>query len=515
MNILVIMADQLRADCLGYIGHPVVRTPNLDRLAGEAFVFEKAYIQVPACLGSRSSILTGRYPATNRAHSMRILPPEEITLAEDLKRGGYRTGVFGKLHLTPQQYTLQTLGSRVPISDWRAFKEGAKLREIGDDPAKDHYGFEDRVECEDVLKGNWEQWLKERMDRPESYPDGEAGMRRFRPGVELVASGQRPPPLFPGGEAEGSGGLFVSPVPSQLHHSTFIASEAEEFVRGRAGAGPWFGLCSFVHPHHPFEAPADQIEKYPLEMIELPKPMGEPSAADLPPTSAGAIGQFNRLAPEAQRAVLRHYYASISLIDDCVGRLIDTLEQTDQLNDTIIVFASDHGEFAGAHGLLLKPPIHYEELIRVPLFIRAPGHGRGRRIQGMVELVDLYPTLMGLLGREIHSGVQGIDHSRALLRNEPIGREEIHCESYEPFYRGPGNYYGSAQTLRTEKWKLSVYPGATADQGFLFDLENDPGESTNLYHDPNHAATRHEMLWRLLRKKFHQQDPLPIRLSQF
>ncbi len=512
MNVLFIMVDQLRADCLGYMGHPVVRTPNLDRLASEAFVFERAYAQVPVCMGSRASILTGRYPAANRARGMGILPPEEVTLAEDLQRGGYRTGLFGKLHLTPQQYTRQTLGSRYPISDWRAFAGAAQLTAIAPDPAKDHYGFEERVECDDLLRGAWEDWLRERMDRPDSYREGEAGMRRYRAGVVRAASGERPEPLYPGE----TGGLFISPVPSELHHSTFIASKAEAFVRRRAGGGPWFGFCSFIHPHHPFEAPQDQIDKYPLEAIALPQEKGEPSAADVMERVGGAIGQFKRLTPEAQRAILRHYYAAISLIDDCVGRLIAALEETGQLEETIIVFAGDHGEFAGAHGLLLKPAIHYEELIRVPWFIRVPGRAsQARRIGGLVEMVDLYPTMMGLLGRATHPGVQGIDWSGALLGGEAIGREEIHCESYEPFHITPTIHYGAVQTLRTGKWKLSVYPEATAGQGLLFDLEADPDESVNLYRDPAYESVRCELLWRLMRKKYRQRDRLPIRLSQF
>ena len=129
MNVLLILCDQLQAKCLGFMGHPVVQTPNLDALAGESFVFENAYVQTPISLGSRSSILTGRYPQANGARGMAILGPQEMTLAEDLLRRGFDTAVFGKLHLTPQLYTRDTFNTHEPVSDWRRFKDAAHLPE--------------------------------------------------------------------------------------------------------------------------------------------------------------------------------------------------------------------------------------------------------------------------------------------------------------------------------------------------------------------------------------------------
>ncbi len=518
MNVLLILCDQLQAKCLGFMGHPVVQTPHLDRLAGESVVFDNAFVQVPVSLGSRSCILTGRYPEANGARSMSFLGPQERTLAEDLLRGGFDTALFGKLHLTPQLYTGETFKTREPVSDWRRFKEAAHLLDMVDDPARRHYGFAERVECEDSLQGSYEAWVRERMDRPKSYRDGEAGMKKHRAGAALVAEGRRPPSLFPG---QPHAGVYVSPVPSELHHSSFIADQTEAFIRRRdADSKPWFAFCSFLHPHHPFDAPQDQIDRYSPGDITLPPTNGEPSADEVPSRIAGAIGQFAKVCAEAQRMLIHHYYASISLIDDCIGRLRAALEETGQLENTIIAFGADHGEMLGSHGLLTKPTYLYDELIRVPLFIRVPrNHAAGnttpRRIDGMVEMVDLYPTLLGLLDRPIHPGVQGINWTGPLLGGEAFGRQEIHCESFGTPFDMPGIHTCKAQCLRTAKWKLNVYIESSHEHGQLFDLVNDPNESTNLYHDASHRDIREELMWRLLRKKNAQADPLPIRLSQW
>jgi arylsulfatase A-like enzyme len=504
MNILWIIADQLQADCLGFMGNPIIQTPHLDELAAQSFVFERAYVQTPVCMGSRASMMTGRYPATCGAKGMGILPPQEITIAETLKRQQYRTGMFGKLHLTPQQYTRQQLGTDIPISDWRVFKDAARLPDIVDDPCKHNYGFDELIDCDDSNRGVYQQWLKEQTGYDEKYRDG----------VELTAAGNRPEPMFPGA---GCNDVFVSPVPSNLHHSSFISSEAEQFIRRRKDAGSWFAWCSFIHPHHPFEAPQDQIDRYPLADIPLPdKAKGEPCPDDFPSSVNNVIGGFSALPQKAQRTLIQHYYASISLIDDNVGKLISALKETGQWDNTIIIFASDHGEFAGERGLMKKPSFHYEELIRVPLSIRVPGQEvNAQKLDGLVEMVDIYPTLMGLLEMEIHPGVQGRDWSDALLHGGKIGREEIHCESFGPFTENHSGGYGKVQTLRTEKWKLSIYPDDDQEHGLFFDMEKDPLETTNLYHDPQYQKQREEMLWRLLRRKFQETDPLPIRLSQW
>jgi arylsulfatase A-like enzyme len=311
--------------------------------------------------------------------------------------------------------------------------------------------------------------------------------------------------------------VFVSPYPSAFHQSTFIATQTESFVREQAGGGPWFAFCSFVAPHHPFEAPADQIARYAPEDIPLPEPKGGVDIRNVPERLAEAIGELDRYPEAVARRIVHHYYASISLIDDGVGRLVDALRETDQEANTIVVFTSDHGEMLGNHGLLRKPSFHYDELLRVPLIVKAPNMP-SRCVEGLVELVDLYPTVLGLLGLPVHPGVQGIDWSGSMRTGDRICRDHIYSgmHSLDPMVcetsSGP---YTACLTLRTEAWKLNVYPGDALSCSQLFDLSHDPNETTNRFHDPAHRDTREEMLWRLLRRVHTDLDPLPLRLRQW
>lgn len=492
-NILWIMSDQHRADCLGYMGHPAAQTPNLDRLAAQGVVFENAFCQSPACMASRGSLFTGRYPATIRVRGMGILPPQETTTPELFQRQGYSTGAFGKVHLTPELYTRQVLKLASPTLDLRPYAEDACLGPLPDDPAKFQYGFQTHVGHDDALHGNFREWL--------------AGVR-----PDLL---DRKPERY----ADGPGDLWISPYPAEFHPTTFIAKQTESFIRSQTA--PWFAFCSFVAPHHPFEAPAETIARFKTADIPLPELKGGVADALIPPAARKALVETMGWSDDIWRRVVIHYLAAIALIDDGVGRLLRALEETGQLDNTIIVFNADHGEFLGNHGLLRKPSLSYDETLRVPLLIRGPGLPAGRRVSGLVELTDLHPTLLGLAGVPVNPGVQGIDWSDALKTGTEIGREEIHSAMFtDPFDPktcriSGGGAYAAVQTLRTARWKLNAYPADGSEYGQLFDIEHDPDESRNLYADPEYRAAREEMLWRLMRRLATQTDPLPYVLSQW
>ncbi len=494
MNVLWIMTDQHQAGCLGCMGNRVIQTPNLDRLAGGGVLFENAFCQSPVCMASRGALLTGRYPGAIGIRGMGILPPAETTFAEWLRRQGFSTGAFGKLHFTPEQYTKRVLKSETPVLDWRCFARDACLPELADDPFKHNYGFQEHVGCDDACQGNFRAWLKqtapELLDRQiQRFPDAPAD-------------------------------LFVSPYPSAYHQSSFIAGQTAAFIRNKAGSGqPWHAFCSFVAPHHPFEAPEDQIQRYALADMPLPDPELGVSISEAPAAPAQGLGEMHRYAPAVQRRIIQHYYAAISLVDDCVGRLLETLEECGQRHQTLIVFVADHGEHLGNHGLLRKTSFHYDEILRVPMILSGPGCPAGRRVRGLVELVDVYPTLLGLLGLPKNPGVQGIDWSGALGASpDAIGREDICSDMFDmdPMTHAKASGpYTACRTIRTAKWKLNVYPAGAFASSQLFDLENDPREARNLFHEQGCRQVREEMLWRLLRRLHADADPLPLRLTQW
>lgn len=493
-NLLWIMTDQHRADCLGFMGHPCIRTPNLDALASESVVFENAFCQSPVCMASRGALFTGRYPQAVRIHGMGILPPSETTLAEVLKRNGYHTAAFGKVHFTPEKYVRQQLNSDTPIIDWRVFAGETCLPPIADDPCKINYGFDTYVGCDDACQGPHRRWLAEHSPalldaEPARYSD-------------------YPSPAD----------LYVSAYPSEYHQTTFIGTSCADWLASQDD-GPWFAFCSFVAPHHPFEAPADQISQYSIDDIPLPDETCRVEPGHIPPPISDAVNEMVGVPEIVKRRIVLHYLASVSLIDENVGRLLELLRDAGKLENTVIVFVADHGEFLGNRGLLRKPSMHYDELLRVPLVIRLPdGTGGGRRVPGMVELVDVMPTCLGLLGVPQPPGVQGIDWSCALRLNAPVAREEVYSDMYslDPMkYDRMSGPYGSAVTLRTASWKLTIYPDSGPQYGQLFNIADDPAECRNLYGDPEYSPVREEMLWRLASRFFANRDPLPLRLTQW
>ncbi len=496
INVLWIMTDQQRADSLGCMGNGAARTPNIDSIAEQGLLFSNAYCQCPASMASRAAALTGRYPSAIPVRGMGLLPPDEVTTPEMFQRNGYSTGCFGKLHFTPQLYTREVLGSDKPILDVGAYAKDAQIECVPDDPFKKNYGFQAHVGCDDTLQGEHRRWLE-----------------KVKP--ELLAAEKQT-------VEGGPGDLYVSPYPPGYHQSTFIAKNAADYIRKQADGGkPWFTFCSFIAPHHPFEAPEQHINRFSPEMFDIPAQSNDSEKMSIPETVREAWEEMEGWTDTVKRKIMQHYYASVSLIDDGVGLLLKTLAEAGELEKTIIVYTSDHGEFLCNRGLLRKPSIHYDDTLNVPLIISLPGGGGGKRVNGLIELTDLHPTVLGLAGLDINPGVQGIDWSGPIKNNAATGKKSIYAENYDdPFDKDQcmivsGGPYGAVQTLRTEQWKLNIYPTAGREYGQLFDLENDPGETVNLYRDPDYSNEREEMLWELSSRRFGQADPLPHILSQW
>jgi arylsulfatase A-like enzyme len=551
-NVILLMTDQQRADALGCMGNRLVQTPNLDRLMTSGVIFEQAYVQCPVCMASRGAIHTGRYPRSLRMKSMDILSPEETTLAETLQRAGYVTGLFGKLHFTPEGYTRDQLKSGYAIDDVRPFLEpagvlNAATRAASEDPVKQNYSFQTSV---GITDNNWDRyldWLRERApDCVKHFVAENWGRPR-----EGVSYGSSPPatrvfhPLVTD--------FFDSHVPAELHPSAFIVEKALEFVKANRGR-PFFAHVSFVDPHHPFNAPPPYSGMYRPE--EMPRPAefdrGKCFPPGLPEGVRKVIERRATYPPELFQWALANYYGMISNIDACVGRLLDGLDELELTDDTLIVFISDHGEYVGDHGLLYKGSLLFDGLMRVPLSVswgdqlKSPtcqshfGDGTpGRRVTAMVQEIDVYPTVMSLLGLPIHAGVQGKDLSGTLrvaldavpessprpgvvsrggrqqaerggasLGETQAGYEQITCELDDL----PDRQYAGVYALRTKEWKLIYFP--VARTGMLFHLREDPGELHNLYFDSGYASVRAELFERLLDYLYTSKDPLPIRLSQ-
>lgn len=436
-NVLFIAADDLRTD-LGSYGSAVAKTPALDALARRGVLFERAYCQQAVCNPSRASIMTGRRPDTLKVWDLRTHfrqhLPEVVTLPQHFKQQGYTAIGIGKIFHNES-------GARppVPFSDPRSWSEAPV--------------FSDGA--------HWQDWV---------VPGSPSG-----PTVK--------------GEA-----VQCLEVPDDAYFDGKIATAACEKLRALAGGKePFFLAVGFWKPHLPFNAPKKYWDLYDRAALESPSPAAMPEGA---PAIAGHL--WNELRgyrgipkngplSQALIAELRHgYLASISFLDAQVGRVLAELDRLDLSKDTVIIFWSDHGFHLGEHNLWGKTT-NYELDTRVPLLVAAPGIAGGRRALGLVELLDVYPSLAELCGLPAAAGVEG--RSFVPLLRDPAQPGKTYAISQHP-HPSYGNathmgYSVRSAELRYVEWR-DLKTGAVAARE-LYDHRLDASESRNRVQDLAYA----------------------------
>ena len=541
-NVILIMTDQHRADALGCAGDPIIQTPNIDALAQGGVHFTNAYVQCPVCMASRAAIHTGRYPRSLRMPSMGILPPEETTIAETLRRNGYATGMFGKLHFTPMGFTRLNLNSEVPLDVDRFLGptgiDSPWSRRAAQDPMKKSYGFDETIGVEDSLWGHWLDWLEKESPEHAKYAQTE----NWRASRSELKYGENARRMFHPDVSD----FFDSRMPAELSASRFIVDRSIDYIRRNAHR-PFFVHCSFVDPHHPFNAPE------PFSRMYDPADMPLPPAADLSTfpgplrgVASDKIEQMQNFPDELLQWAQANYYGMISNIDDCIGRLISTLDELGLRENTLILFTADHGDHVGGrHRMIYKSPPLFDDIMRVPFIINGPGAGgqggiaAGNQVDGLVQEIDIYPTLMSLLGLPIHGGVQGHDLTPLFTGGQTVSNEnagngppwgdlpeagipaaEKPAHAAAPAYDWvfcelddlPQADYVANAAVRTQEWKLNYFHYSRT--GLMFNLKEDPDERVNLFDDPGYADQRWELTTQLLDMYDVIKDPLPHRLTQ-
>ena len=435
-NVLWICTDQQRYDTIHALGNEHVRTSNLDRLAATGVAFTHAHCQTPICTPSRASFLTGMYPSTvhgcinGNDHWDDAAPLVTKTLADV----GYDCGLSGKLHLSCAQGRIE----KRPDDGYRVF----------------HWSHHPKP---DWPEGHaYDEWLKAQ-------------------GQDYLALYKR-----------------HGYIPAPLHQTTWCAEMAADFIREKR-SGPWLFSLNCFDPHPPLDPPQQYVDRFDVD--SLPGPLFRESDLDAQRRLAAVNFQSKPVPPEKFNAKLDQakYWAQIELIDENVGRLLDLLEETGQRENTIVIFASDHGESLGDHGLRRKGCRFYEGLVRVPLIISWPGRFRqGLRSDALVELTDLVPTLLEVVGLPVAARIQGRS-LRPILegRADPGHHRDFARSEYFCTLQGTPS---RATMIRTRRHKLVSYHGHGL--GELFDLEADPGEFDNLWDDPAAADVRFDLLSR-------------------
>ena len=415
-NVLFIVSDDLKASVLGCYGDKVCKTPNIDRLAREGVVFERAYCQGTVCAPSRRSFMYSRYVDTRG-----------VNLGEHLKANGWYSARVGKIYhmRVPGDIIAGTHGADV-ASSWteRFNSQGQEAHTPGD------YACLNLNIFTTELEGRESTGMRHRMFVSVSY------------------------------QGDGS---------DQPDHKT--ASKTIELIRKHKNK-PFFLAAGFIRPHYPMVQPEQYFAPYRWQDIKMPATVPD-DLADIPKLGrAGTMNSNNPIGkyPDNQKRMWAAYYASVTFMDEQVGRIINELERLGLRDSTAIVFLSDHGYHLGEHTFWQKANLH-EEVTRVPLIISVPGFVAGKT-DAIVELVDIYPTLCELAGLPIPEAVQGTSLVPILRdRNASVKAGAL------SFNRGA--------SLREKDWAYMRYTDGTEE---LYDMKEDPRQFVNQAKNPEYSA---------------------------
>ncbi len=515
-NFLFIMTDQLRVDHTGFGGNEIVQTPHLDRLAEQSRQFNRTYCTNPMCGPSRASIFTGRMPSAH-GNWANILGLDWYanTFVRVLREDGYQTGLIGKSHLQEFMVFREVLEERPNVSldmphpsssemsrrfpqkgegaavrpplpaDWNQWENQARHREGYLELPSDYYGF-DRIElmCShaDLPEGHYRHWFIEQGGDVATMGGYDNAPRRSEVWKQV----------------------YCSNMPAELYPTSYITERSidalETFARQDS---PFFLTVSYPDPHHPFCPPEPYYDMYQDINVPLPDTFYDTHERSMPhfqrvikQRGRDFVGAFMTSPTEAQyQAAAAAEYGSITMIDDGIGRILQTLEATGQADNTVIIFCSDHGDMFGDHGMMLKIGSHYDGTVRVPLFIKAPDVEPGRS-DSLVSLMDLAPTILDFAGLQPYIGMQGINLQSILADPTTKTRDHVYIEEDLPIDLIDLEQNTSIRTLITEDTRLTVYRGAP--HGELFNLDEDPTEMQNLFGQAEASALQAEMTHRLV-----------------
>jgi arylsulfatase A-like enzyme len=431
----MLMADQHRADCMGAYGNPVIKTPNMDALARDGVLFRNAYSSTPSCTPARAGLLTGMSPWS---HGMlgygEVAAKYPVELPQVLRDAGYYTAGTGKMHWTPQR---NQHGFHQTILD-----------ESG------------RVESAD-FRSDYRSWFW--SESPLGDPDA----------TGLDWNGYEAWPFKPA---------------EHLHPTAWIGEIAVRFLQDYQKPEPFFLKVSFERPHSPYDPPARWFDRY---SVPLPTAAVGTWAEKFKPRSSNRRDIWHGdLGPDAVHSARQGYYGSVSFVDEQIGLILGALERRGWLDNTLVLYLSDHGDMLGDHSLWRKT-YPYESSSKVPLIIRWPS-GLGQRsrrlsIQNPVELRDVLPTLADAAQASVPAQVEG-ESLLKLARNPDAGWRKWIDMEHDIAY-SPQNHW-NALTDGKAKYIFNAFDGHEE----FFDLSGDPAERNNLASDP--ARQSEIKIWR-------------------
>ncbi|WP_127902912.1 sulfatase family protein [Solirhodobacter olei] len=444
-HIVLVMTDQQRFDTIRETGASWMETPVLDRLVREGVYFENCFVNAPSCVPSRASLFNGLEPHASGV--LRNGQPWSRTWVSNLAAAGYHCVSVGKMHTIPYD---------------------AKA------------GFHERFVVENKDRFYEGRWFADELDK------AIAAHKLQKPS----RAGYRALPDY-----RDRLGAVDWALPRSLHPDAFVADTARWWLETRPKPERLFLQVGFPGPHPPYDPPTEYAARY-LDKAGLPVPSVTQDELDHLPAylqekrrhdvevDHDAVAWKADPTEAEYRRLRAHYYGNVTLIDEELGRLIETLERTGYLENCVVIFMSDHGDALGDHGLSQKWSM-YEPVVKVPALVWAPGRFAPRRVRELCQLFDFGPTILDLAHADHPRPCQARSLLPALTGEGFEGRQVVFCEQ-----AGDVSMTGArlVSMVRDAEWKAVFIHGA--EDGQLFDLTADPGETRNLWGDPASRGTR-------------------------
>lgn len=513
-NFLFIVTDQHRADHLSCYGNSVIQTPNIDRIASGGTRWNRFYVANPICMPNRASIMTGRMCSVHGArHNGIPLSKDHTTFVELLRDAGYTTGLIGKSHLQsftglPASNTFKVAeGLTTPSAHLRdAYKHNRHTPEydledttrwttpLADRIDDDFYGFQNveiAADHADRASGDYLLWARKQRADFDTLVGPENALSDDRINAPQA---------------------WRTAVPEELYSTSWIADRSAAWIKDRASDdAPFFLQMSFPDPHHPFTPPGKYWDMYDPHDITLPASFGK---GNLPPIKAMKAAMEQGTDPrdnqspfavtgDEARAIIALTYGMITMIDDAIGRVLKQLDDVGLADNTVVIFTSDHGDYMGDHGLMLKLLLHYQGIIRVPFIWNDPTHPAQDVVTDVLaSSIDISATILARAGIQPFNGLQGRD----LFHADPIASVIIEEDSQRSMtgFDKPQR----VRTLVTPRYRMSLRQGE--NWGELYDLETDPLEVENLYDAASAASVKAELTEMMVRRMIELQDRAPL-----
>jgi len=475
-NILILMTDQQRYDSVGSYGCAAAHTPNMDRLARQGVLFESCYVSNPICTPSRASMLTGKtVPGHGVYRLYDNLPEDQVLFPKRLQQAGYKTAIFGKLHVS----------GRIQEARRRHPNDGFDIYE---------WCLEPSIHMDSPFNG-YIKWLKKK--NPHFY------RRLKRQARELER------------------------IPRHLHMTHWAAQRTIDLINSSEPGKPFFAEMSVFDPHNPYRGYPPEMAKL-IDDDKIKDPITDPGTGPEPAAvkherNRSYLGRFGEFSLSELRKMRRDYHATIALFDAEVGRVLNALDERNIANNTLVIVTSDGGDMLGDHRLFVKGAFFYDPSVRVPLIMRWPKNlPAGKRISELVQLQDLAATVLSAAGLDSKKMQAAMPDSYDLLGlakgKVSRVRDYVICT-----YRNTGLLNTAmypdppihGTMLRDERYKLTVYlnpPGADEPvQGQLFDMLQDKDEMHNLWNDPEYQGVRLNLTNKLLEWETRQELKLGSR----